>query len=94
MVLKFLSIIEDEVMIKKLFPVILLGFFLVSQAIATGYTYKTIDPPTGAYNLELSAINDKGQVVGYYIGSDHHSHGFIYANGLFTTLRCSEYSGY
>lgn len=64
----------------------LLGFSLSSEAIATNYTYKTIDPPAGGRFLSAKAINDRGQVVGSYYGSDNNTHGFIYANGLLTTL--------
>jgi probable HAF family extracellular repeat protein len=49
-----------------------------------GYTFTTIDPPDGSSALP-SAINDRGEVVGYY-GVISPTHGFVYEDGSFTTL--------
>jgi probable HAF family extracellular repeat protein len=50
----------------------------------------SIDAP-GAIQDGTAAdgINDKGQVVGSYVGQDGNSHGFLAEGGRFTTLDCA-----
>ncbi|NOU44490.1 MAG: hypothetical protein HOO87_13235, partial [Methyloglobulus sp.] len=73
-------------MIKKLFPIMLLGFALSSQAMGTSYTYKIIDPPAGSIDILPNRMNNNGQVVGTYIDSTNKWHGFVYSNGVFTSI--------
>jgi probable HAF family extracellular repeat protein len=47
--------------------------------------FQTIDPPGSTYTITWS-INDKGQIVGLYVDSNHTEHGFLYNNGNYTTI--------
>jgi probable HAF family extracellular repeat protein len=47
--------------------------------------FQTIDPPGSTYTIAWS-INDKGQIVGFYVDSNHTEHGFLYNNGNYTTI--------
>jgi probable HAF family extracellular repeat protein len=49
----------------------------------TGYTFVTLDDPLGL--TQPNGINATGQVVGFYAGKGG-DHGFIYSDGIFTTL--------
>src|SRR6266566_1870271 len=67
----------------------------LDNAIAThGYLYSggiytTLDDPSapGGITTTTSAdgINNGGQIVGYYRGSDGRNHGFLYSGGIYTT---------
>lgn len=48
--------------------------------------YTPIDDPLAARGTEALAVNDSGQVVGFYVDSGMSSHGFIYNNGIYTTI--------
>jgi probable HAF family extracellular repeat protein len=48
-------------------------------------TYTILDFP-GATRTGAYSINDKGQVVGYYIGGDGQQHSFVYSGGTYTTI--------
>ncbi len=50
----------------------------------TSYTITTLNAP-GATSTFASAINDRGEVAGYYFDSSG-IHGYVDANGTFTTL--------
>jgi hypothetical protein len=75
---------------------ILLGASRVDAA--SGYTFTTIDFP-GAYSTFPKAINNSGQVAGYYVFSSFVSgfsspydlterpwHGFVFSNGQYTSI--------
>jgi uncharacterized membrane protein len=47
--------------------------------------FTTIDVP-GSVNTTLSSINASGQIVGRYLDSSNHSHGFLDDHGVFTTI--------
>ena len=42
--------------------------------------------PLGTYGTLAAGINDHGQIVGFYVDSNHKEHGFLYSNGTYTTL--------
>lgn len=51
------------------------------------YTFTTFDDPsaqTGA--TSAIGINDSGQIVGGYLGTDNVAHGFLLSGGTYTTL--------
>ena len=45
---------------------------------ATTYSYTTITPPANCAALYPNAINQSGQVSGYYEGTNGHYHAFLY----------------
>jgi probable HAF family extracellular repeat protein len=47
--------------------------------------YTTIDDPLATNGTVPTAINDLGQIVGYYFDSTG-THGFLYSGGIYTTL--------
>jgi probable HAF family extracellular repeat protein len=40
----------------------------------------------GAGNSLATGVNNSGDVVGWYIGTDSNQHGFILSKGVFTTF--------
>ena len=50
----------------------------------TGYT--TFYDPLGVQGTFATGINDAGQIVGFYRGSNGLFHGFLLSGGTFTTL--------
>jgi probable HAF family extracellular repeat protein len=50
------------------------------------YNYITLDDPLGTNGTIAQGINASGQIVGYYIDSSNHTHGFHYSGGTYTTL--------
>jgi probable HAF family extracellular repeat protein len=48
--------------------------------------YTTFNDPLGATRTEALGINDAGDIVGYYAGTDHVQHGFLFSDGTFTTI--------
>jgi probable HAF family extracellular repeat protein len=40
----------------------------------------------GGYSTVPWDINDNGEVVGYYLGADGHSHGFLYYDGKYSSV--------
>jgi probable HAF family extracellular repeat protein len=51
------------------------------------YTYTTLDDPAAiGANIFAYGINEAGQIVGLYGGSDGYIHGFLYSGGMYTTL--------
>src|SRR5262249_30979582 len=48
------------------------------------YDFTTIDVP-GAISTGATGINDAGQIVGLYVGTDR-DHGFLLSGGSYTTL--------
>jgi len=46
----------------------------------------TLNDPLGANETDALGINDKGQIVGTYVDSNGVEHGFLYSNGIYTTL--------
>jgi probable HAF family extracellular repeat protein len=53
----------------------------------SGGTYSTVNVPGAAANtISAGAINDAGQIVGSYYGSDGVRYGFLYSGGSYTTL--------
>lgn len=51
----------------------------------SSYTVTTVSVP-GAASTAANGINDHGQIVGSYIDSAGHAHGFIDTNGTFVTI--------
>jgi hypothetical protein len=51
----------------------------------TTYTYQTIDVPGSAYTSVVS-INASGEIFGYYGDSINVQYGFLYNNGIYTTI--------
>ena len=51
----------------------------------SGGVYTIIDPP-GSFGTYAMAINDPGQIVGYYADSSNHFHGFLDSGGTYTIL--------
>jgi probable HAF family extracellular repeat protein len=49
-------------------------------------TYPTLDVPSFYNSAVASGINDSGQIVGNYQDSNGKFHGFLYSNGIWTTL--------
>ena len=69
----------------KSFPaVVVVAGVLVSTALPVLASTITIEFPGATFSVPI-AINDRGQIVGYYIrnGVDH---GFVLDNGVFTTI--------
>ena len=53
------------------------------------------DPHPALAKATANGINDKGEAVGWFIGSDNLVHGFLYDDGTYTTLgRCHLSVGY
>jgi hypothetical protein len=48
------------------------GFILVN-----GHTFITVNGPSGSNTVYPQGINNKGLVVGFYVGADTHNHGFM-----------------
>ena len=59
--------------------------WLVTPLPVFAQNYQTIDPPSSTYTYPTS-INDKGQIVGYYVDSNRVEHGFVENNGIYTTI--------
>jgi probable HAF family extracellular repeat protein len=59
--------------------------WLVTPLPVFAQSYQTIDPPGSTYTIARS-INDNGQIVGSYQDSNHAGHGFLYNNGIYTSL--------
>ena len=49
-------------------------------------SFVTFDVPLGTRGTFATGINATGQIVGYYIDSHHHTHGFVYSSGIYTTI--------
>ena len=49
-------------------------------------TYTTLTDPLGTEGTWATGINDAGEIVGYYVDSNGDAHGFLYSNGVYTTL--------
>ena len=49
-------------------------------------TFTTFADPLAAFGTFAQAINDAGQIVGFYVDSSNVDHGFLYYNGDFTTI--------
>lgn len=65
-------------------PMGLDNLVMVPAAQAASYNYTTLDNPI-ALDTHPTAINNNGQVVGYYDDATG-SHGFVYSGGIYTTL--------
>ena len=52
-----------------------------------GGVFTTFDVPEALSYTEAVGINNAGQVVGDYINSAGHTRGFLYSDGVFTTLQ-------
>ena len=64
---------------------LLISFAAATPALASGgYTITPLDVP-GSATTALTGINDSGSIVGYYTQGDQTS-GFLYQNGVFTTV--------
>src|SRR5438477_3476654 len=50
------------------------------------YTFATLNDPAATDGTTPEGINDSGQIVGTYTGSDNAVHGFLYSAGAYTAL--------
>lgn len=66
---------------------------LTRTARATTYTYTTINDPNGIGYTWAVGINDSGDIVGYYIDSSAHRHGFLYNGSTYTPIEDPKGSG-
>jgi hypothetical protein len=48
--------------------------------------YTTLDDPNGVQGTVAYGINDRAQIVGYYIDAGSVLHGFLFSHGQYTTL--------
>jgi hypothetical protein len=62
------TIVGDDITSLRAIP----GFILVN-----GHTFITVNAPSGANTVGPRGINNKGLVVGFYAGTDNHTHGFM-----------------
>ena len=62
--------------------------FLSTAALAIDFTFTTIDFPAYRINTIPTAINNRGEIVGWYAERDVIGplHGFLLSNGNFTTI--------
>src|SRR5262249_35670219 len=51
-----------------------------------GYIISVLNDPSTAGGTFAEGINDSGQVVGYYVDTGGHQHGFLYNGVTYTTL--------
>jgi probable HAF family extracellular repeat protein len=49
-------------------------------------TFTTLNDPSASFGTYAFGINKSGQIVGYYIDSTGHKNGFIYNDGVYTTI--------
>jgi probable HAF family extracellular repeat protein len=49
------------------------------------YGFSTIDPPGSTYTI-ATAINDLGQIVGFYEDANHVTHAFVETGGHYVTI--------
>jgi uncharacterized membrane protein len=63
---------------------------LEDRNLPSGFVFTTLDDPnaatTGGTGTFPAAINDSGQIVGTFFGSDARNHGFLLSQGQYTTL--------
>ena len=52
----------------------------------SGYTYTTLNDPSGANGTVAFGINNSGEIVGYYVDSNGVMHGYLYSNGTYTAV--------
>ncbi len=70
------------------------GFVARVSDTGSGITYTTLDDPyafsgpaaTNGGGTTLTGVDSNGDFVGYYYGADLAAHGFLYSQGLFTTV--------
>ena len=71
-------------------PTITLAVWLLLLCVATvsaQYTFVTVDYPGAVWTVP-SAINNAGQIVGYYKDSSGIRHGFLLNAGVYSTIDC------
>jgi hypothetical protein len=79
---------------------IAVGFFVNAAGNSRGYTYNTatgafsspINAPAGV-STTATAINDLGDIAGFYVDSAGKTHGFLDHNGAFTRLDAPGFAG-
>jgi probable HAF family extracellular repeat protein len=59
--------------------------FLLSASFARAATFNLIDVPGAVYTFPHD-INNREEVVGYFIYADGEKHGFLFSKGRFTTI--------
>ncbi len=72
----------------------IVGSFNPDNTVQSGYqgylyensTFTTFADPLAAFGTFAQAINDAGQIVGFYVDSSNVDHGFLYFDGVFTTI--------
>jgi len=72
-------------MIRNLSLGALSSLALVTPVLAEGYRFVRIDVPD-AVSTEPMGINARGAIVGKHVDADGVPHGFLYANGEFTSI--------
>src|SRR5262249_7946957 len=50
------------------------------------YTYTTLDDPSATTMTSAYGVNNAGQIVGSYIDSSNHLHGFLLSGGVYPPL--------
>ncbi|MHC5775127.1 hypothetical protein [Nostoc sp.] len=60
-----------------------IGSFLYKNG---NYTALNADPSTGFLATQANAINDEGEIAGFYYDGNGNTHGFIYHDGTYTTV--------
>ena len=58
------------------------GFFLSGP----GGAFTQIDAPGGARGTYVTAMNDSGEIVGWYRDASRNDHGFLLSGGVYTTI--------
>ena len=54
-------------------------------------TFTTLNDPSAVNGTYATGVNGSGQIVGYYVDAGGGDHGFIYSNGIYTTLVGTEF---
>jgi probable HAF family extracellular repeat protein len=62
------------------------GSFSTQAFLAVRGTFLALNVPGATGYSVATGINDFGQVVGYYVGSDNTTHGFLYYRGRYTIV--------
>src|SRR5262249_60746164 len=66
-------------------PILTVLLVLALVAVSRADSWTTIDYP-GAAATAVWGINERGDMVGFWIDSDFNSHGFLLERGRFTSL--------
>jgi hypothetical protein len=75
------------------------GFYNSANGNSHGYTYnlntgaftKVVDPAAAAASLTATAIDNAGDVAGFFVNGTGRDSGFLDQNGIFTTIRVPKF---